>query len=443
MSHSKLVLLGFSLATALTGCLETPQGPEKSTIKSSESEKNQKSAIFQLINENVVDKNGLNTIDYKVTHLTVTDLVGVSFKMYLPIISTQLPKNADYLDILRCSTEFEIVEKLKRASASTQPSELWPTAAKVCQAVVKKGISTQNIIDYRAKAGTYYYAARACVRAERASGGDTANCSQLITVSPKAYTFEDRLAQRVDAVREEMARARDEISAINVRIQGYAVGLNNAQARCQERTDDKQRLLDKHNNLMKMLKFGVGAAEKLIGAGLSNFNAEKILDILPDAAQTFADPKTATMLQQSLALAKRTATDDSLPVAEQITAAQVKTACAAPKKKTTTEGETLKNDKVDTGAPKDTIALALDNPTAADCVLANTNWGELRSTIEGMIATPEEVMSPNQCPGVAEVNDKLKADRAQLLANQLSITLMEEAYANAQSVKDTLNGLGD
>ncbi|MCY4444809.1 MAG: hypothetical protein OXC44_08430 [Proteobacteria bacterium] len=220
-------------------------------------------------------------------------------------LSYRFPKQANYLEILRCHKTtvlshtnplMEIIptnkETLQRAMEDT---DYWAEALDKRCVMVHYGFDThrQNIfLDESARTGDYYYVLRACVNIQRIQDRQIANmrnCSRFVTRSVDVSHQNNRHLDEIKKF-EKLSKIRVNMSQSFHKMQMLGQKVIDAYEECDKKEGIRQKTVRKKAAIIQLVSLGLGAAISWTAnpqGGLQNISnadylSSPIYDVLSD-----------------------------------------------------------------------------------------------------------------------------------------------------------------
>lgn len=212
-----------------------------------------------------------------------------------PVVQYEIPQDADYVEILRCSSRRVIDggeevlenvelggESLEKESMVFQRNNFWETAtkAKDCE-LVAGSYSDSTFADVSAPSGEYLYYLRACVDRSRLVGAEdisSQHCSRQVTRSVLHRHSSTRFASD-QATLGRAAKLEDRTHTLARQITQKAALLGNTLYSCQEKNKTKV-INEQQLENFKILSTGVGAGVGgLAGAGIASYVAKNTIKL--------------------------------------------------------------------------------------------------------------------------------------------------------------------
>jgi hypothetical protein len=193
-----------------------------------------------------------------------------------PVVNYLLPKNADYVEILRCPSEVALLSRsgklINIMAGSKNVTELtdalketnfWKQAEEStkCSLIASEYNTSEVFHDESAPSRDLYYLVRACVSPDRLS--DTKylgkrNCSYMLGVTIVLEGFKNLRSQKNIEALDNASQEKRKMDSLGREIYTKTVDLNNVLYECEKKeTERKIRVARK------------GAISKIIGLGLS------------------------------------------------------------------------------------------------------------------------------------------------------------------------------
>lgn len=203
-------------------------------------------------------------------------------KHSFPVVNFFMPKQADYVQVIRCRSDANLGElsqieigsnNTAAANSKYMEKDYWKKIAdnSFC-AYITTGTSVDSVIDFYANTGDYVYVARACIEQSRLTiteGSDDTNfCSRQIAVTNVFRGFINREKQLSAELKESFRIQRDKVDAMGRKMVYLAKQADQQLSECEKRRFSNEVSKRKRGALGKLLGIGINLGAQLMGEGI-------------------------------------------------------------------------------------------------------------------------------------------------------------------------------
>lgn len=423
MNKHTLIVLKIALLVLSSCGLKTVERKQSSSETKAQQAKNSEQAIFKEISRPMVTMESLKTEEFRVPWFIVGLAAHVRSKS--PELRYQLPKNADYVELLRCQSLNTFAQTVRANVLQNKPTEGWELTVKdgQCVSLTNAGFSQTKFLDVTAPSNTYRYLIRACVNRNRVSNAPmvvTSFCSNYISITQSDLPFVNERKQAELSAYDHAKVYIDQQNESLRKISSFAVELNNVKAKCIIKEADRQKAIAQQAQLSKIIGVGVSIADKVIGG-------EGFLSIAQDLSTLVATPNVTTLQsvgEISSALLSQTTGAKAGGTLQQLLGG------LGGKLKDLVPNMNL--DESSSSGENSESSEASSVTRAEPFRLPVNEW---RTAIDGMVVTPmQSAGGASACHGETEINKLVEIEKLKLATAVLSYeTLMETAKAIADA----------
>ena len=203
-------------------------------------------------------------------------------KHSFPVVNFNMPKQADYVQVIRCRSDANLGElsnieigsnNTAAANSKYMEKDYWKKIAdnSFC-AYITTGTSIDSVIDFYANSGDYVYVARACIERSRLTitdaSDDTNFCSRQIAVTTVFRGHINREKQLSAEIKESLRKQRDKVDEMGREMVYLAKQADQQLSECEKQRLSNQVSQRKRQALGKLLGIGINLCAQLMGEGL-------------------------------------------------------------------------------------------------------------------------------------------------------------------------------
>lgn len=216
------------------------------------------------------------------------------FSYSSPIVGFSIPKQSNYVEILRCADTLKVVGTVDEIEVRTldlgfgfeqqheilKRNDFWTLAKTAGCQQITSGLADENYFDIASPDGSSFYVIRACVLPERVSdltapaneqAAASAACSRMITTTGVLRYANDRASAQKQKLAEAQQLADKAFGLTRLAI-SVAVKLNNELTACQT----EQAAQAQKKSIFDWLQQGLGFAKTLFPIFNIGFDVDKI-----------------------------------------------------------------------------------------------------------------------------------------------------------------------